>query len=314
MHGSQEHQAFLRTSQQHHSSRREALRRRFGADFDEWERVAADLDAVDAQLERLADHSASLGSNFAKFGYSAHLRTYGGDEPAPTPTPPLSRSPSTSSASIAGGADARAPWEDRANGTAPRLFRRPVIKQYFHRGLLWRASEETRVQSFELFFDLLYVGIIALNGDHASEDATGRELLRFVITFCMSWKIWTDLAQFISWFETDDIMQRLEFLFLIACLLGCVHYTSTLPPSLPLPPPNYLLAGSHDLLLLACSPTHSPPHPNYLLRHSRSTVLTHPPAASPPTCSRPSATPPTRTSSWSASTWPPASSRPPTAS
>ncbi len=48
----------------------------------------------------------------------------------------------------------------------------------------------------------------------------GHELLRFVITFAMSWKIWTDLAQFISWFQTDDIAQRIEFLFLIACLLG----------------------------------------------------------------------------------------------
>jgi len=64
------------------------------------------------------------------------------------------------------------------------------------------------------------VGIIAINGDHASEEANGHELLRFVVTFGMSWKIWTDLAQFISWFESDDIAQRLEFLFLIACLLG----------------------------------------------------------------------------------------------
>ena len=37
-----------------------------------------------------------------------------------------------------------------------KLFQRPVVKQYFHRGLLWRASEETEVMSFELFFDLLY--------------------------------------------------------------------------------------------------------------------------------------------------------------
>ncbi len=36
----------------------------------------------------------------------------------------------------------------------------------------------------------------------------------------MSWKIWSDVMQLISWFETDDILQRIEILFLIACLLG----------------------------------------------------------------------------------------------
>lgn len=70
--------------------------------------------------------------------------------------------------------------------------------------------------------DLLYVGILAINGDHASEDPNGIELLRFAITFIMSWKIWSDLAVIISWFETDDILQRISVLFIMACLLGSV--------------------------------------------------------------------------------------------
>ena len=96
--------------------------------------------------------------------------------------------------------------------------------------------------SFELFLDLLYggcsgravqglpcrseadtlctVGIIAINGDHAAEEADGIELLRFVVTFAMSWRIWSDVQQVVGWFETDDILQRLQILFLIACLLG----------------------------------------------------------------------------------------------
>lgn len=94
------------------------------------------------------------------------------------------------------------------------------MRQYFHKGLLWRASENTDVASFELFVDLLYVGIIAINGDHAAEGPTGYELLRFSITFIMSWKIWSDLALIISWFETDDILQRLFVLFVMSCLLG----------------------------------------------------------------------------------------------
>ena len=78
--------------------------------------------------------------------------------------------------------------------------------------------------SFELFVDLLYVGILAINGDHAGEEPTGQELLRFSITFIMSWKIWSDLALVISWFETDDIFQRVSVIFIMACLLGYVPH------------------------------------------------------------------------------------------
>jgi hypothetical protein len=53
-----------------------------------------------------------------------------------------------------------------------------------------------------------------------AEAPDGRELHRFVITFVMSWKIWADVVQLMSWFETDDILARLEILFEIACLLG----------------------------------------------------------------------------------------------
>ena len=64
------------------------------------------------------------------------------------------------------------------------------------------------------------VGIIAINGDHVAEGADAHELLRFIVTFGMSWKMWTDLTQFIAWFESDDVLQRVEFLFFISCLLG----------------------------------------------------------------------------------------------
>ena len=65
-------------------------------------------------------------------------------------------------------------------GEAMKLFKWPVVRQYFHRGLLWyvrrslaggsclcagwltgfnrRSAEQTEVMSFELFLDLLYGG------------------------------------------------------------------------------------------------------------------------------------------------------------
>ena len=76
-----------------------------------------------------------------------------------------------------------APACERGFATPLKLFKAPTLRQYFHRGILWRASGSEEVQSFELFIDLLYVGIVAINGDVASEDPTGLSLLRFVITF-----------------------------------------------------------------------------------------------------------------------------------
>lgn len=77
-----------------------------------------------------------------------------------------------------------------------------MVRQYFHKGLIWRAPESEEVASFELFVDLLYVGIIAVNGDSAAEHPTGASLLRFCITFIISWKIWSDCTLVISWFES----------------------------------------------------------------------------------------------------------------
>ncbi|KAH8677412.1 bacterial low temperature requirement A protein-domain-containing protein [Xylariales sp. PMI_506] len=215
VHGSKEHSDHLRALQQHHSDLREELRRKHGPDFEQWEKTRGELDEVCRQLEGLSDHGAqeALNANFEKFGYMSVLRTYG-----------EAKEGGSSATSIAGDDDESSittrDWDDNRGGKTMKLFQRPVIKQYFHRGLLWRASELTEIMSFELFFDLLYVGILDINGETASENPTGAELLRFVVTFVMSWKIWSDVQLAVSWFETNDLMQRLQVIFLFACLLG----------------------------------------------------------------------------------------------
>ena len=92
--------------------------------------------------------------------------------------------------------------EERRRGQSMKFLNKPVIRQYLHKGLIWRASEMEEVASFELFVDLLYVGIIAINGDQAAEDPTGAALLHFCVTFILSWKLWSELTLVISWFET----------------------------------------------------------------------------------------------------------------
>ena len=73
IHGSVEHSGHLHSARRHHESRREALARRFGADFDEWESLRDALDEVYRQLDGLVEHEApsTLSANFERFGYSA---------------------------------------------------------------------------------------------------------------------------------------------------------------------------------------------------------------------------------------------------
>lgn len=91
-------------------------------------------------------------------------------------------------------------WEaERKRGRSLKVWKRPVVRQYFHKGLLWRSSELQEVASYELFVDLLYVGIIAIIGDSAAEDPTGSGLLKFIIVFSIGWKIWSDIQIVTSW-------------------------------------------------------------------------------------------------------------------
>ncbi|RMJ11156.1 hypothetical protein CDV36_009214 [Fusarium kuroshium] len=208
LHGSSEHCNYLRETRDHHEGRRAKLRERHGPAFDEWEDVQNQLDTFNTEIDRLSTNTNGLSANFNKFGYGAELRTYKDDE---TPDVDTSMSDSVSIASS---------WSQARLGETTKLFKKPVIKQWFHKGLLWRASENTEIMAIELFFDLLYVGIIHINGEHVWAEPTGKELLRFAITFIMSWKIWADVTLVLSWFETDDVFTRLEILFEIACLLG----------------------------------------------------------------------------------------------
>jgi low temperature requirement protein LtrA len=94
------------------------------------------------------------------------------------------------------------------------------LSRYFHRGLLWRAEDATEVASYELFVDLFYVGILAISGDGAAEEASGRALLRFAITFILAWKLWSDVGTFVAWISADDIIRRISVLIILVFLLG----------------------------------------------------------------------------------------------
>ena len=192
----------MREIHAHHERRRSNLKDQYAHIYDEFEHVRGELDVISDELHQLTDHAVALDANFSKFGYDAHIRT---------------RDPDSSASSVSEHRDWNA---ERKNGEALRFWRRPVVRQYFHKGLLWRASAVEEVASFELFVDLLYVGIIAIVGDTAAETPTGYGLVRFAVTFILGWKMWSDITLTVGWFEIDDIFQRVCILFDMICLFG----------------------------------------------------------------------------------------------
>ncbi|KAK4507404.1 hypothetical protein PRZ48_001139 [Zasmidium cellare] len=208
--GTPEHLEALRSAQTHHEDRRDELRSEHPEMFERFAKVHNELDALATELDRVTTHGVSLDAHFNRFGYNAHVRSYDDDSPSASgaTTPHSSLSEKSGSA------------YERGFATPLKLFKVPTLRQYFHSGILWRASGSEEVQSFELFVDLLYVGILQIQGDATSEHPTGLSLLHFIITFTLSYKIWNDMQLFISWFETDDVFQRVSILFLLACLFG----------------------------------------------------------------------------------------------
>lgn len=146
VHGSTEHHDYLKQSRDHHEDRRSRLRERHGPAFDEWEDIHNQLDTVTAELERLTNKTSELNANFSKFGYDANLRAYDDDHSGP----------GSSRASLSDVTSEKTLTDEPRMGETIKLFKRPVVKQWFHRGLLWRASEQTEIMAIELFFDLLY--------------------------------------------------------------------------------------------------------------------------------------------------------------
>lgn len=144
VHGSQQHAELLHRTREHHEKRREEFRQRHGSHFDEWGEVHNQLSSVTTQLRRLSTHTSALSGNFDKFGYDSRLRSYDSHDV---------ESAAAGSASEKDG-DAEAAG-DRPTETI-KLIRKPMLKQWFHRGLIWRASKHTELMALELFFELVY--------------------------------------------------------------------------------------------------------------------------------------------------------------
>lgn len=100
------------------------------------------------------------------------------------------------------------------------LVKRPKALQWFHNGELKKASEgERQAGRFELFLDLLYVALVANFAEDFADNPTGRGLVKYALIFAPAWHVWSDLREIMNSYYTDDLVQRLIILWIMALLV-----------------------------------------------------------------------------------------------
>ncbi|KJZ73492.1 hypothetical protein HIM_07048 [Hirsutella minnesotensis 3608] len=100
------------------------------------------------------------------------------------------------------------------------VIKRPKALQWFDNGRLHKEIDEERQASrFELFLDLLYVAIVANFSDDLAEHPDGAHLAKYILIFVPAWHIWSDLREMMNSYYTDDLIQRLVILWIMALLV-----------------------------------------------------------------------------------------------
>lgn len=96
---------------------------------------------------------------------------------------------------------------------------------------------------FELFIDLIWVGIISNLAAHFSDQAFGPDSMfsindafyEFVILFLIAWRIWKDLQEFMGKYHTNDLVERL---FVVWIIILATLYGNNAPYLLDSRPPS----------------------------------------------------------------------------
>lgn len=100
------------------------------------------------------------------------------------------------------------------------LFKQPVVRQWIHEGSVYREKDERIPSRFELFFDLLFVGIAHTLAETATSEATGFNILKFILEYFPTWSIWMDVRTFLNVSGTDDVKERIGLLAYMILLNG----------------------------------------------------------------------------------------------
>lgn len=202
IHGSDEHLSALRNIHSFHQERRAAYQKQHGEHFTKLEAAVRDMDAVRAELHMLEKRVIQLDAAAEKYGFDSHVRLRESEDDC-------------SAAGLS-----RDFEKGRRDAKSMSFFTKPALRQYYHQGLLWRTNKIHEAGAYELFLDLVYVGVIAIAGDSAVVHANGHSLLRFAVTFLLGWKFWKELGMYTALFVQEDIQRRFSVLFVLVCLVG----------------------------------------------------------------------------------------------
>ncbi|KAJ7704288.1 hypothetical protein B0H17DRAFT_1039152 [Mycena rosella] len=109
-----------------------------------------------------------------------------------------------------------------------QLLQRPVLHQWLQNGKLYREAGEQQSSRFELFFDLLFVGMVHQISEAAAEEPTGTGFARYFLTFAPAFSIWGDVRDIANQYANDDVTQRLYILWIMMLLVGYANNASSI--------------------------------------------------------------------------------------
>ncbi|KAJ7177934.1 hypothetical protein C8R46DRAFT_1346213 [Mycena filopes] len=101
-----------------------------------------------------------------------------------------------------------------------QFFQRPRLHQWLAAGKLYREAGEQLSSRFELFFDLLFVGLVHQISDAAAEQPTGIGFAKYVLTFAPAFSVWSDVRDIANQYANDDVTQRAYILWIMMLLVG----------------------------------------------------------------------------------------------
>lgn len=111
------------------------------------------------------------------------------------------------------------------------MLRRPRALQYFRGNVLVRSADERSSHRLELFFDLVFVGLVVVLAKEAVHEHDAIALVRYILTYTVAWNVWNYMREFFDAFFVDDALQRLLILFVVAALVvygnNAVHIENT---------------------------------------------------------------------------------------
>jgi len=94
-----------------------------------------------------------------------------------------------------------------------RVFRRPRPNQYFHKQVLVRDNHHRTASWNELFFDLVFVAVIALLGHDFIGKNNAEGLNEFALLYMPVYKIWIHIHFWLNRWSRGDLFHRIYILF-----------------------------------------------------------------------------------------------------